>query len=316
MKRITKPVFRKKKVFKYNKEDPTSFFLRRYENFGQIIKPKDIVLTPSLRVNTLKIKKEELVERLTAKRIKLDEIEWLDSGFYYKSYFSLGATPEYLQGFYFLQEAVSQFAVQALSPKPGELVLDMASAPAGKTTQMAEYMENKGTIIAIERNKLRLKSLKNNISRMGVENCIVLNMDARDVSKLGLKFDRILLDAPCSGNFVIDKDWFRKRDIEGIQKSAKLQRELLRAAFSVLKKDGVLVYSTCSLEPEENELNIDWLMDNFDTKIEVIDSKKGSNGLTTVGKQVLRKEIARTKRFWPNLTDTQGFFVAKVRKTS
>ncbi len=290
-------------------------FLKRYEQFGQKIDPEHVSLKKSIRVNTLRISKKELIERLTKKRITLEEIEWLENGFFYKSFFSLGATPEYLQGFYFLQEAASQFVVDALEPKKNEVVLDMAAAPGGKTTQLAQYMKNTGTIVALERNKNRLDSLNNNLQRMGVSNCVVYNMDATKVKKLNMKFDKILLDAPCSGNFVIDANWFNKRDIEGIQKSAKLQRELLAAAMSVLKKDGILVYSTCSLEPEENEENINWVMDNFNVKIEKIEAKIGSKGIVNVFSKQLRPEISRCKRFWPNLTNTQGFFVAKIRKT-
>jgi NOL1/NOP2/sun family putative RNA methylase len=290
-----------------------TIFHKRYSKLGQEI-DESMKIKPSFRVNTLKITEEELISRLSKKRIRLDKIDWLENGYYYKSYFSLGATPEYLSGLYYLQEAASQFSVEVLDPKPGEVVLDMCAAPGGKTTQIAQLMNNKGKVVAIDNHKRRLFALKNNIQRTGVTNSVLYYLDAAKVDKLGIKFDKILLDAPCSGNFVTDKDWLNKRDIEGIQKNAKLQKQLLTSAMNSLKKDGVLIYSTCSLEPEENELNIHWLMDNFDTKIEQIDVKIGSKGLIEVFGKRLRPEISRTRRFWPNLTETQGFYIAKVRK--
>jgi len=288
--------------------------LKRYVKLGETFDPATVKLESSLRVNTLRIKEEDLVLRLEKKRIKLEKIPWLTHGYHYRSYFSLGATQEYLQGYYFLQESASQAAVEALNPQPGETVLDMAASPGGKTTQIAQYMENKGKIVALEKNKKRLNALINNIQRMGVTNCLVYGIDALNVEILKLEFDKVLLDAPCSGNFTSESKWFEKRDMEGIHKNAKLQREMLIKAFSVLKKNGVLVYSTCSMEPEENELNIEWLMDKFDTKVEKIEIKNGSNGLTQVFNNSIRKEISKTKRFWPHLHHTQGFFIAKITK--
>ncbi len=320
-KKFRPKVFFKKKNFFKNKSgkskdirDENNIFLKRYSKLGQEIDVKSIELKKTIRVNSLKIDSDELVNRLEKKRVKLEKIDFLDFGYSYRSYFSLGSTPEYLMGYYFLQKTASQIPVQVLDAVPGEVILDMCAAPGGKTSQIAQYMNNKGVVVAIDNRSRRVDALKNNLQRMGVNNCIVYKMDALDVAKLGIKFDKIILDAPCSGNFVTDEDWFNKRDIEGVQKNAKNQREMLKAAFSVLKKDGVLVYSTCSLEPEENEMNINWLMDNFKTKIEDIDVNIGSKGLTKVFNNKLRKELSKTRRFWPNLTGTQGFYVAKIRK--
>jgi len=289
----------------------TNIFAKRYEKLGhKVIKPE---YQRSLRVNTLKTTPEEFESRMTKKRIKLERIEWLDLGYYYKSFFSLGATPEYLMGYYFLQDAIAQLSVELMDIVPGESVLDMTAAPGAKTTQIAQYMENKGLLVAVENKKRRVEALKNNIQRMSATNTVVYDMNAADVEQLGVQFDKVLLDAPCSGNYFTDSEWFEKRDLEGIQRNAKLQRKLLKAAYDVLKPNGILLYSTCSLEPEENEMNIQWFMDNFNCKLEKVETTMGVKGLTTVFNNKLRPVISKTRRFWPG--ETQGFFIAKIRKT-
>ncbi|RLG55230.1 MAG: RNA methyltransferase, partial [Candidatus Hydrothermarchaeota archaeon] len=137
-------------------------------------------LPQAIRVNTLKISEKELVSRLEEKDIKLEKIRWVRHGYYVKKApFSMGATPEYLLGYYFLQDPTSMYACEVLKPKG--LVLDMAAAPGGKTTYLSQLMENKGCIIDIEINKTRIRSLKSNINRMNAENVITIRMDAREV---------------------------------------------------------------------------------------------------------------------------------------
>lgn len=292
-----------------------NLFLKRYEELGERFNPDDIVLKKSLRINTLKIPEKELLERLNKKSVKLKRIFFLNNGFFYESKFSMGATPEYLQGYYYLQEAASQIPAEVLNPKQGELVLDMSAAPGSKTTQMAAQMNNKGSMVALDSNIHRLESLRSNVERLGIKNVIIYKKDARFADDLNLKFDKILLDAPCSGNFVDDKEWFEDRTIEGIKDGARLQRELLKSAVRVLKKGGVLVYSTCTLEPEENEINIDWLLKKYsDLKLEQAEVSIGDDGLTNVFGEKLNPEIKKCKRLWPHKTGTQGFFIAKIRK--
>ena len=189
----------------------------------------------------------------------------------------------------------------------------MAAAPGGKTTQIAALMKNQGVLIAIDKEDKRLKALQNNIERLGCSNVIVYKKDGRDVKDFGLKFDKILLDAPCSGNYVTDKKWFDKRDMEGIQSRAKLQKQLVKSAIDVLKKGGILVYSTCSLEPEENEEVVEYAL-GFG--VEVVDSglDVGSEGLVEVFDKRLDGSISRCRRFWPWKAGTQAFFIAKLKK--
>jgi NOL1/NOP2/sun family putative RNA methylase len=287
--------------------------VKRYNALG--CSCKIITLKPSLRVNTLKIEEKEIVSRLKNLNVKLEKISYTDFGYYYESKFSLGATSEYLQGFYYLQEAASQLPAQVLDPKPGEKILDMCAAPGSKTTQIGQYMNNKGMIVALDSNPRRLFALRNNLERCGINNMILYKKDARFVFDLKLEFDRVLLDAPCSGNYIIEEDFFLKKSVDGIRERSRLQKELLKAAIKVLKKGGTLVYSTCSLEPEENEMNIDWVLSKYpEMKLEETGLKIGDSGLTKIFDKKLNPEISKCKRFWPEKTDTEGFFIAKLVK--
>ncbi|MGV8168638.1 MAG: NOL1/NOP2/sun family putative RNA methylase [Candidatus Nanoarchaeia archaeon] len=290
-------------------------FLSRYEQLGEKFFPKEVKLRKALRINTLKISEKELVSRLTKKGVKLEKIPFLESGYYYDSKFSLGSTPEYLQGYYYLQEAASQIPVQELELKPGDVVLDMAASPGSKTTQMAQLMKNKGVILALDNDRRRLDSLQNNLERLSVTNTIILKKDARFVSDLNVKFDKILLDAPCSGNFCIEQDYFAKRTLNDLYQKSKTQKELLAAGIKVLKKGGMLVYSTCSLEPEEDELVIDWALKEYpEMKLEKISVSAGSQGVADAFGKELDSSLKLTRKMWPHKTGTEGFFLAKLRK--
>jgi NOL1/NOP2/sun family putative RNA methylase len=286
-------------------------FLKRYsEILGSVSGLKEITLPETIRVNTLRISEKDFVERF-GKKAKLEKLGFADFGYKVKSNFSIGSTPEYLQGFYYIQEAAAQLPVQVLAPG-NELVLEIGSAPGGKTTQLAQLIGNKGKIVAIDVDNKRLNALKNNLERCGAGNCLIYNKDGRYISDFGLKFDKILLDAPCSGNFITDKKWFDKRTLKGIGERSVMQKALLASALSVLRKDGVLVYSTCSLEPEENELVIDWALKSFKIKLEDVNTI-GDPGITFF-KIKLDDQIKKCRRLWPHKTGTQGFFIAKIRK--
>jgi tRNA (cytosine40_48-C5)-methyltransferase len=270
---------------------------------------------PALRVNTLKTDDRAIVKRLAAKQVQLEKVPWLSHGYWYDAAFSLGATPEYLQGYYYLQGAASQLVAEILAPLPSDIVLDMAAAPGSKTTHLAQLMGNAGTIVALDSNVQRLAALRNNCERLLVKNVLLFKKDARFVSDLGMRFDKVLLDAPCSGNFCSEEDWFDKRSIEDVKGNARTQRELIRAAYNVLKPGGVLVYSTCSLEPEEDELVVDWLLGKYpDLELLKLGIPVGDEGITEWEGKQLNPELRKTRRFWPHRTGTEGFFVAKLLK--
>ncbi|MFH1400399.1 MAG: RsmB/NOP family class I SAM-dependent RNA methyltransferase [Nanoarchaeota archaeon] len=291
-----------------------SVFMERYRRLDPSFR-KVARLPKALRVNTLRIAEADLVKRLTAKGVMLTKVPFLKYGYTYESRFSLGSTPEYLLGYYYLQEAASQVPVQVLNPRPSEMVLDMACAPGSKLTQCAQWMQDKGVLIGIDANVSRLRSAANNVERLGIGNTALFHLDSARVSELKMDFDKVLLDAPCSGNYCIEPGYFQKKTIKGIKGRSSLQRSLLEAGFSVLKKGGTLVYSTCSLEPEECELVVDWALRECGG-ISIVETglSVGDPGIIDVFGERLTEKVALSRRFWPHRHGTQGFFVAKFIK--
>ena len=288
-------------------------FLDRYRQLGHTL-TGDEKPSKSLRVNTLKTNAPQLIERLQKHGASLKKIDYLTDGYQIQETpFSLGASFEYLLGHYTLQEAASQFPVQSLNPQPGEAVLDMCAAPGTKTTQLAAHMENTGALVAVDIDRSRLYALENSLERCGAENCAVYHIDVNELDFGELRFDKILLDAPCSGNYVIDEEWFNKRTLDDVEWNAERQKGLLNTAVGLLKEGGILSSTTCSLEPEENELNVQWLLDNFNVQLREIQGP-GSPGLTEVFGNKLDDEVAKSMRFWPEEMGTQGFYVAEAAK--
>jgi tRNA (cytosine40_48-C5)-methyltransferase len=269
-----------------------------------------------IRTNTLKITSQELVARLVSKGFELTktvladvfEISPTDAQI------SIGATTEYLLGHYYIQDITSCIAVEVLDIRPNQTVLDMASAPGGKTTFIAQKMDNTGSIIALEPNPRRLRSLLFNIARCGVMNTLIYQMDAIQCPNLNISYDRILLDAPCSGEGVMWKDTSRRtRRVPGIISECSLvQKKLFDAALQVLKPGGLILYSTCSFAPEENEYVVNSILKKFDVEVEPISF--GIEGLTSFDKTVFDERLRRTVRFYPHTHNSTGFYIAKLRK--
>jgi NOL1/NOP2/sun family putative RNA methylase len=207
--------------------------------------------------------------------------------------------------------------VEVLDPQPGETVLDLAAAPGGKTTHIAQQMKNDGKILAIEMDRRRLTSLESNILRCGVTNAIVLRGDAKKVDKLGLEPDKILLDAPCSGEGLIPLDPTRKtsKSMADIRFCATREDELLDAAVSVLAPGGTIVYSTCSIAPEENEYIVDDILKRYpEMKVVPIPLEFGTPGYSQPFGVDLDESMKLTKRFLPHLHGAEGFFICKMIK--
>ena len=286
------------------------FFVGRYEQLGW--KYRSVKLRQAIRFNYSNIGHQDLVSRLSGLGLNLEKISFLSSGYWVcDSSVSAGATAEYLLGLYSIQEAAAQVPVSLFSGFKGKRVLDVAAAPGGKTVQLADVMENTGCIVALDVSKQRLTALVNHLERCRVKNVVVYQLDARNSPKLGLKFDRILVDAPCSGNYAADDKWFENRTLEDFKRNARVQREMLMKASECLSDDGEIVYSTCSLEPEENELNMDWALQRLNLQIVEINCS-GVSGLTNVFGKQLDPTVAYSRRFWPG--HTQGFFVCKLRR--
>ncbi len=286
------------------------FFVDRYKKLGwtyKEIKPK-----PSIRINTVNSNRDIVVKRLESLGIVLERIPFLEDGYWIsKSKFSVGATAEYLLGLYSIQEAAAQIPATLFTGLEEKTVLDACASPGGKTVQLANLMNNSGVIVALEIKRRKLFTLSNQLERSRVRNTVVYHMDAREASRLNVKFDRVLLDVPCSGNYVTDKDWFNKRTLEDVKRNARRQRQILAEAVKVTKDDGEIVYSTCSLEPEENELNIDWATRTLNLHVEEIKCH-GEKALTNVFGKQLDPSVEKCKRIWPE--QTQGFFVCKLKK--
>jgi tRNA (cytosine40_48-C5)-methyltransferase len=285
------------------------FFVNRYRQLGWQFKEAET--RQAIRLNEANSKGKNLPDRLRVLGVELEKVPFLDSGYWVgNSRVSVGASAEYLLGLYSIQEAAAQIPATLFTALKGKKVLDACAAPGGKTTQLADLMGNVGSIVALDVNETRLGALANHLERCHVRCCVVYGLDARRVSGLNLKFDRILLDVPCSGNFAADPKWFNRRALVDVERNAKVQREILSEATKCLLPNGEIVYSTCSLEPEENELNMDWAVKNLNLQIQVVNCA-GTDGLTEVFGRKLDVSVARSKRLWPS--KTQGFFVCKLK---
>ncbi len=288
------------------------FFVSRYRKMGWNYRP--VRLEQAIRINTANTKKTDVVKRLESRGIELEKIPFLESGYWiHKSKFSVGATTEYLLGLYSIQEAAAQIPATLFTELEGKTVLDACAAPGGKTIQLADLMQNTSAIIALDVKKSRLTALTNQLERCRIENTIVYHMDARQASSLGVKFDRILLDVPCSGNYVTDEDWFQKRTIKDVERNAIIQRRIIAEATRCLADDGEIVYATCSLEPEENELNVDWAINALNLQTQKIDCLGEKPPANILGKQ-LDSTVENCRRIWPE--KTQGFFVCKLKRAN
>jgi NOL1/NOP2/sun family putative RNA methylase len=270
--------------------------------------------TQYIRVNTLKISRAALVSRLESKGFELKSTVIPEVLAVEKAPLPTGATNEYLLGYYYIQDLSSCMAVDALDIAPGQVVLDVAAAPGGKTTFMAQKMNNTGAIIALEPNDRRARSMSFNLARCGVYNTSIFKTDGLYADKFEMKFDRVLLDAPCSCEGVIAKDPTRKlsHTPEDVDHCSRIQERLIEAAASYVKPGGIMVYSTCSFAPEENEMVVDKLLRKFGN-ITVEPVAYGSSGLTRFGDLNFDGQLKHAQRLYPHLHDTTGFFIARLR---
>lgn len=287
------------------------FFTSRYRELGWHF--REVTPKQAIRINTINTKDVKIVDRLEGLGFKLEKIPFLENGYWVaEAEFSIGATFEYLLGYYSIQEAAAQIPATLFTDLKGSMVLDACAAPGGKTIQLADLMDNTGVIVALDVKRRRLNALANQLERCRVKNTLVYHLDAAQASKLGLKFDRILFDVPCSGNFSTDKQWFKRRTITDVERNVRLQREILAEAAKILKDDGEIVYATCSLEPEENEFNINWAVENL--KFETVPIKcYGEESPTKIFGKKLDSLINNCRRIWPS-EETQGFFICKLKK--
>lgn len=279
----------------------------------------------TIRTNMLKSRRRDLAQKLISRGANVDPTgEWTKVGLtVYSSTVPIGATPEYLAGHYMIQSASSLIPVMALAPQPGEKVLDMAAAPGGKTTYIGQLMKNSGILYANDLRKDRCAALIANLHRMGINNSIVVNMDGKELGSFLPKLDRVLLDAPCTGLGIIARDPSVKvkRSIKELAQHSLLQKELLKAAVDMVdsnsKTGGYVIYSTCSISIEENEMVIDYILRARHVKLVPLGVEVGSNGISKFREHRFNPTISTyTRRIYPHLNNMDGFFVAKLKKIS
>lgn len=301
------------------------------KNFFETAKTKP---KKSIRVNTLKISPDKLKKILEKKGWKIREIKdhpeiiIIDSDLMPGE---LGKTKEHILGYYYVQEITSMMPIIALNPKPGEILLDLCAAPGSKTTQAAALMKNQGTIIANDLAIGRISILSSNLEKCGVTNTIVTRHDATEFVKKFQKlqknynefknfyFDKILLDAPCSGegNIRLSPRTYLEWSESLIENLSRKQKRIAENAIQLLKINGEMIYSTCTHSPEENEEIINHLLEKFD--IEILNFNlpvKSRPGITEWKNKKFSNEIKKAKRLYHHDNDMEGFFLCKIKKRS
>lgn len=291
----------------------------------EFLEASEIQRPLTIRTNTLKTRRRELAQALINRGVNLDPVgKWTKVGLVvYSSQVPIGATPEYFAGHYMIQGASSLLPVMALAPQEGERILDMCAAPGGKTTHIASLMKNTGILFANDHSSDRIKAVVGNIHRMGIVNTVISCTDGRNLSKIfKCAFDRILLDAPCTGTGVAAKDPAVKtnKDRKDVQRCFTLQRELLLNAIDCLSAKsstgGYIVYSTCSILAEENESIIDYALKKRNVKLVPTGLEFGKEGFIHYREQRYHPSMNLTRRFYPHTHNMDGFFVAKLKKFS
>lgn len=301
---------------------PKDFIDELYESFSPVTVDKILLgMTDdryvTLRVNTLKYNIQDLMRLFKEKNIKFERVPWYQDALVIKNAKEkeIQKLDIYEKGYIYFQSLSSMVPPLVLNPKPGENVLDMTAAPGSKTTELACLMENKGYILANELDKIRCERLKYNVQ---VQEASIVEVINGRGEKLGDNyesyFDKVLLDTPCSGEgrFIATspmtyRNWSKKT----VNDLVKMQKKLFASAYKALKPGGTLVYSTCTINKDENEYILDWALKNFNlklinTEIDIKDSICGFN-------EGLDKSINNAIKILPSKI-MEGFFVSKFIK--
>ena len=270
-------------------DDMKELLMDEYDDF---IKSYDEPKTTGLRINTLKINKEEL---LNLNLYNLTPIPWADEGFYYDEEVDRpGKSPLHESGAYYLQEPSAMSVVPHLDIKEGDKVLDMCAAPGGKSTYILSKLNDTGLLVSNEINSTRIRALGENLERFGARNCIITNTDSNNLRKVFTGyFDKIVIDAPCSGQGMFRKDEVAIEDwsYAKVLECQSIQKEIIRDGYDMLKNGGVLVYSTCTFAKEENEDVINEFISEYENA-----------------------KLIEMQRIWPHKVSGEGHFVAKIQK--
>lgn len=297
--------------------------LKDFREVEEMLRAFEKRLRPVVRCNTLKLPNcQELTERLARLGFLLRNIEWCSEAYEVvkePEKPSLGSTHEYLTGLYYLYRGkASLIPPITLEPTKEDDVVDLAAAPGGKTTHMAQIMRNEGLIVALEPNKERIKILRNNVERLGVKNTVLIKLDGREVSKVFKNtFTKALLDAPCTGEGIIMIDPARKTktSLEDLVRHHEKQKELLRNALDSLKSGGRILYTTCSIAPEENELVLSEVLKERDD-VDVVSLEAPVRLAPPVMDYYgihVDDRVRRCGRTYPHIHEMEGFFICLMK---
>lgn len=285
------------------------------ESYQSLLDSYDQPESKGIRTNTLKLEPDELANKLP---FETQAVNWCKEGFYIDHTVRPGKNPYYYTGLYYVQEPTAMAAVEVLDPKPGDWVLDLCAAPGGKSTQIGARLQGIGLLVANELVNSRAGILSTNIERMGMANAIVTNeFPERLVDSFYESFDKILVDAPCSGEGMFRKDPGALADwsLERVDRCMGKQEKILESAHRLLKPGGVLVYSTCTFSPEENEQIIEAFIEKYRYTLQTIELP----GITDHGRvdwtRKQQQEITKTLRIMPMTVKGEGHFIAKLIKS-
>lgn len=301
-------------------------FIERYKDVvDDTAKFREYLSKPlprAFRVNTIKVDIPRTIKSLESYGLEIKRVPWSGNSFITNDK-RLGSTIEHFMGYIYIQELVSMLPPivleKELAKNAEAKVLDACAAPGSKTTQLSAIMGNKGLIVANDSSFGRIKILKHNLEKSGCMNVVTINKDTRFLN-LGMEFDFVLLDAVCSSEGIIRKNpnvfshWNEKR----ILSIARTQKQMILKSYEMLRPGGVLVYSTCTFAPEENESVINYLLGKKPGKLEKIklEGLETSDPVSNWKGEEFDKDIAKAVRIWPHHNDTGGFFMAKIRRES
>lgn len=311
-------------VLEVKRKLPKDFIDKLYEIYSPLVCDK--ILSglngeryTSIRVNTIKTNVLEVMKKLKEKNIKFERVMWYKDGLILKNVNEkqINSLNIYEEGLIYLQSLSSMIPPLALEPKEGEKILDLTAAPGSKTTELAALMNNKGYILANELDKIRYERLKYNIEKQGAKIIKVNNGRSEKLGEIYKEtFDKILLDAPCSGEGTFLANMPRTYiswSLKTVNDLAKLQKKLFKSAYEALKPNGTMIYSTCTLNIEEDEKIVDWAIKNLNLKIIDINLNIDEKNKLPINIKDLDESISKTIKIMPS-KNMEGFYIAKLQK--
>ena len=286
------------------------------DEFEDFLKGYDRTRHYGLRVNRTKISAEQF-ERISMYDLK--PVPWIDNAFEYEDSVSPAKHPYYFAGMYYLQEPSAMTPANLLPIEPGDRVLDLCAAPGGKATELGAKLNHTGLLVANDISNSRAKALLKNIELFGIPNVLVTSEPSEKLAeKFPAFFDKILIDAPCSGEGMFRKNPGMMKDWEtyGPKHYSDLQRSIVPNALRMLKPGGMLLYSTCTFSPEENEGSVKFMMD-LDPDLEIVDIASRYEGFAPGRPELIEdgfEDLKKCVRIWPHKMNGEGHFIALLRK--